>query len=129
MYFWGGKFHSVPQGLKVPIMTLANFITCWFCGSEKENMPPLQFIQPHDLNKKNGKVLISQWRKMIQFVKKAASKVEFMIPTNNNMSVKDTVDLYCAINPLFCYESLRVNHQRRYEGIFMENSIQYSTEK
>ena len=42
MYFWGGKFHSVPKGFEVPRMALANFIiTCWFCGSDKENMPPL----------------------------------------------------------------------------------------
>ena len=107
----------MPQGFEVPRMTLANFITCWFCGDERSNIPPLRFVQAHDLDKKNGKVLVSQWRKMMQVVKMAAAKVGYMIPPSNRMSVRDTVDLYGAIKPLFWYKSLKVNHNRRYEGI------------
>ena len=117
MYFWGGKFHSVPQGFEVPKMTLGSFITCWYCGCKRDNIPPLRFIQSHDLDKKNGKVLISQWRKMIQYVNKAAARVGYNMPRNRSMGVSDTVDLYGAIRPLFQYESLRINHKRRYDGI------------
>ena len=118
MYYWGGKFHCVPKGFEVPRMTLANFITCWFCGCERHRVPPLRFVQANDLGKKNGKVLISQWRRMIQVVKRAAAKVGFMLPRNSNLiTVRDTVNLYSAVKHLFRYESLKVNHKRRYEGI------------
>ena len=41
MYYWGGRFHSVPKGFEVPRKTLTNFITCWYCGDERESVLPL----------------------------------------------------------------------------------------
>ena len=44
-------------------------------------------MQAHDLHKRNGKVLISTWKRMMQEVRIAVEKVEFMIPSNNDMTV------------------------------------------
>ena len=113
----GGKFHSVLKGFEVPKMTLQNFITCWYCGNPKENVPPLRFIKSHDISKSSGKVLVSQWRKMMEYVRRGAIKVGYTIPSNDKIEVKDTVDLYAATKQLFRYKALRVNHKRRYEGL------------
>ena len=118
VYYWGWRFHSVPQGFQVPKMTLANLITCWYCGNERDGIPPLRFVQGHDLVQKNGKVLVCQWKKMITYVNIAARKIGFLMPSDpNKMRVCDTVDLYSAIKPCFKYKSIRCNHKRRHEGI------------
>ena len=100
-------------------MTLGLFITCWYCGDRRERIPPLRYIQGHDLpHIKHSKVLILQWRKMIIHVKRAAQVVGFRIPLNSNdVTEEHTVALYSAIKPLFRYKSLRVNFKRRFEGI------------
>ena len=54
----------------------------------------------------------------MQYVNKAAIRVGFAIPSNNNMSVSVTVDLYMAIKQLFLYTLLRINHKRWCEGNF-----------
>ena len=50
----------------------------------------------------------------MEYVKRAALKVGYTIPRNENMRVVDTVNLYAAVKPLFRYKS---NHKRRHEGI------------
>ena len=118
VYHWGGQLHNVPQNFKIPRMTLGSLISCWFCGDKREKLPPLRFVNSYDFpQKKNGKVLISQWRKMIIHVRRAADTVGFRIPSNSNLSASDCVSLYAAVKPLFRYTSLRTNHKRRYEGI------------
>lgn len=55
VYYWGGRFHSVPIGFKVPKITLASLITCWYCGNSRDDIPSLCFVQGHDLAQKNWK--------------------------------------------------------------------------
>ena len=118
VYYWGGKMHNVPEGFKIPRMTLGSLITCWFVGDKRDGIPPLRFVQCYDLvDKKNAKVIISQWRTLIKHVRRAADSVGFRIPENNNMTTADTVALYQAIQPLFRYKSLRVNHKQQYDAI------------
>ena len=118
VFYWGGRIHNIPEGFKVPKMTLGALITCWFCGDTRESIPPLRFVHTFDLVEiKSAKVLISQWRTMMKHVRRAADIVGFRIPRNNNMSTSDTVALYSAVKPLFKYKSLRLNHKCRYEGI------------
>ena len=120
IYHWGdGRLHNVPKDFEVPNMTLGAFITCWFCGDRRDKIPPLRYIEAYDLpKKKNAMVLVSQWRKMIMHVKRAAQVVGHRIPNDiNSMTESDTVALYSAVKPLFRYKSLRVNFKRRFEGI------------
>ena len=119
IFHWGGRLHNVPQDFVVPRMTLGGLITCWYCGDRRQRIPPLRFVQAYDLpDKKNGKVLVSQWRKMMMYVRKAAEVVGFQLPQDSSdMSESDTVALYSAVKPLFKYKSLRVNFKRRFEGI------------
>ena len=100
-------------------MTLGVLITVWYCGDRRQQIPPLRYIQAYDLlHKKNAKVLISQMRKMMMYVRKAAEVVGFSMPMNSNdMIESDTVALYSAVKNLFKYNSLRVNFKRRFEGI------------
>ena len=92
MYYWGGRLHNVPQGFKVPKMTLGSLITCWYCSDRRENIPPLIYVAPHDLpDRKNAKVLLFQWKKMITHVRRAAVVVGFRIPSNSNMNEGDTI--------------------------------------
>ena len=51
----GGIFHSVLEGFEVPKMTLANFITCWYCGNKRDKVPPLQFVKSYNLGIEMGK--------------------------------------------------------------------------
>ena len=118
VYYWGGRFHSVPEGFKMPKMTLASLITCWYCGNSRDDIPPLRFVQVHDPAQKNGKVLVCQWNKMMTYVKIVAKRVGFMMPSDTNkMSFCDTVDLYSAIKSFFKNKKIRCNHKRRHEGI------------
>ena len=49
VYYWGGKMHNVPEGFKIPRMTLGSLITCWFVGDKRDGIPPLRFVQCYDL--------------------------------------------------------------------------------
>ena len=119
IYHWGGRIHNVPENFEIPKMTLGALITVWFCGDRRQRIPPLKYIQGYDLpTRKNAKVVISQMRKMIMYVRKAAEVVGFSIPRDSNdMTEADTVALYAAVKELFKYKSLRVNFRRRFEGI------------
>ena len=117
MFYWGGRFHSVPEGFEVPKMTLANFITCWYCGNERDEVPPLRFVKSYDLGIKNGKVLVSQWKKMMEHVRQATRKVGYVIPGANRIRIADTVNLYAVVKGIFRYKGLRVNHKQRYEEL------------
>ena len=108
---------SLNVGLKIDrqkSIVTQTVVICWYCGNERESVLPLWFISSHDIEKGNGRVLVCQWRKMMEHVKWAAVKVGYTIPRDENMRVVDTMNLYAAVKPLFRYKS---NHKRRHEGI------------
>ena len=64
MYVWGGVFHNVSQGFKIPTISLQTLITYWFLGSKHPRVPPLRFIKAYNFtNKKHIGVKISQMKK------------------------------------------------------------------
>ena len=71
-------------------------------------------LQPRD---KNGKVVVSQWKKMMEHVRQATRKVGYVIPDANRTQIVDTVDLYASVKGFFRYKGLRVNHKWQYEGL------------
>ena len=119
IFHWRGKIHNVPKDFEVPMMTLGALITVWYCGDRRQRIPPLRYIQAYDLpHKRNAKVLISQMRKMMMYIRKAAEVIGFSMPMNSNdMMEEDSVSLYSAVKGLFKYNSLRVNFKRRFEEI------------
>ena len=70
MFLWGGLFHNVPRGFKLPTMNIQTLMTYWFVGSKHPRVPPLQYVKAYDfLSEKAMKVRLSQMKTMMKHEK------------------------------------------------------------
>jgi hypothetical protein len=115
MYTWGGRFHNVPENFVIPKMNLQTLIVYWYCGSQHPFVPPLKFAKSWDFqNVKFMKVYLSQMRRMIQEVCRAAVYVNFNLGSGVDSPAKAT-RLYEAVEHLFKFSG--GNNTRRFSAM------------
>jgi hypothetical protein len=112
MYIWGGRFHNIPENFVIPKMNLQTLIVYWFCGSQHPFVPPLRFAKSWDFkNVKFMKVYLSQMKRMIDEVCRAAGYVNFSLEGGVDSPAKAT-RLYEAVEHLFKFPAGRHNTRR-----------------
>ena len=95
-------------------MRLQTIITYWFLGGKHPRVPPLRFIKAYNFpNKKTIGVKISQMRKTIKHVIRAAELANFDV-LDGIGSVDKATRLYEAVKKYFIFLS---THQRRFTDL------------
>jgi hypothetical protein len=117
MYCWGGRLHNIPEHFIIPRMTLHTLIVYWYCGSVQPHCPPLQYVRAFDFPKKKSMAQrISQMKKIIMYVRKAAHEEGFYIRPSGITTTTQATQLYEAIKKKF--EHPAINERiRRHESI------------
>mmetsp|Transcript_14128 Transcript_14128/g.26499 ORF Transcript_14128/g.26499 Transcript_14128/m.26499 type:complete len:139 (-) Transcript_14128:145-561(-) len=107
MYYWGGRLHNTPENFVVPKMTLQTLIVYWYCGSQHPAIPPLKYARCWDFKNKNTmRVTLSQMKRMIQEVERAAGYVGFDFGASGRIdSPGIATKLYEQISHLFHFPS------------------------
>ena len=102
MYCWGGKLHNLPKNFILPVMTLQTLICNWYCGSTNPHCPPLKYAKAFDFpTKKNMKAVLSQMKRMMNAVTRAAERVSFHFGSEGINTTAKATRLYEAIHHLF----------------------------
>lgn len=120
MYCWGGMLHNVPENFVIPRMSLHTLIIYWYCGSTHPHCPPLHFARGYDFKKKSMPQRLSQMRRLIKFVRKAALKESFYIRAGGIQTTVQATQLYEATKHNF-------EHPGIYEKIRRHESISWKT--
>lgn len=116
MYCWGGMLHNVPENFIIPRMSLHTLIVYWYCGSIQPYCPPLQFAKGHDFIKKSMTQRLSQMRKLMKNVIRAAQKEQFYIRPGGIKTTIQATQLYEAVRKNFEYPAIN-ERIRRHECI------------
>ena len=120
-YYWGARFHPVPEGFLLPDMNLNTLITYWYVGSQHPQIAPLKQLKLYNfaLSKRNTmKATLSKMMKMMAGVERAAKHVGFDIGQKGELidSVERATMLYEKVLPCFMFPTSG-GHVRRYEEI------------
>lgn len=107
MYYWGGRFHNIPEHFIIPKMNLQTLIIYWYCGSRHPVVPPLKYAKSWDFrNSKTMKVCLCQMKRLMNEVTRAIGYVNFDLgPSGRIDSPEKATRLYESISYLFQFPS------------------------
>ena len=76
-YLWGGKFHPVPEGFRLPRPTVKAFFTLWHQGDQHQELVPLKQLDPsRDLQEKTDRVTFSKSKQLMESIESLSSVPE-----------------------------------------------------
>ncbi len=74
-YHWGGKFHPVPEGFLMPLVTVKQLWDMWLFGNATDRVSCLRYVKPSlDLDKKSCKVNFSKAKKIMKLLIELSEK-------------------------------------------------------
>jgi hypothetical protein len=113
----GGRLQNIPEHFIISRMTLHTLIVYWYCGSVQPHCLPLQHVRAFDFPKKKSMAQrISQMKKIITYVRKAAHEEGFYTRPSGITTTTQATQLYETIKKKF--EHPAINEQiRRHESI------------
>jgi hypothetical protein len=63
---WGGGLHVLPEGYKLPEVSVATGFRLWHLGNESEKLPPFRTFAPTDFSIKKERKAFSDWKYMMK---------------------------------------------------------------
>ncbi len=70
-FMWGGRFHMVPEGWKLPRPPLKHFYLLWHHGYDDDQIQPLKNLKKYDLSKPDW-VQVTRCRRVIHDIEETA---------------------------------------------------------
>eukprot|EP00644_Phytophthora_capsici_P009352 jgi/Phyca11/107300/e_gw1.13.352.1 len=64
-FFWGGRFHRVPQEFQLPDCSVATLWIMWQCGNATKKIPPLRMLDGLDMPNRNIQKRLSGIRNLM----------------------------------------------------------------
>ena len=116
--YLGGKIRLLPESFVFPTMPLPNLVRMWYCGDVLSNIPRYKMLRTCDVSHlKHGKCKLSQMKKLMGHVERAASIVNQPHLIRKDCTVEHVFVLYNAVKHLFLFDSIKVGKRRSYESI------------
>lgn len=68
-YYWGGRFHYVPEGFRLKTMSIKNIWDMWYVGDSSKELPPYRMIDPAlDFTSSAQKTLYSKAKRVVHLI-------------------------------------------------------------
>ena len=114
----GDKIRFLPEIFVIPTMPLPNLVSMWYCGGVLSNIPSYKMLRTCNVSHlKHGKCKLSQIKKLMGHVKRAARIINKTHCVHNDCTAEHKFSLYNTVKHLFLFDSIRVGKRRRYESI------------
>jgi hypothetical protein len=78
LFQWGGGFHFVPEGFKLPSKPIKNLWNTWFFGNLELKIRPYRFLRTSDLAGKSQRVLLSKLGSVIGWIEREGRKLKLV---------------------------------------------------
>ena len=103
-----GKIRLLPKDYQFPKMCVANMLVMWFCGDVSNSIPPYKMLKSSDVQHiKNGKMQLSQMKKLVDAVLRGArdvARVRGLI--KKQWTTRNVLDLYEGIKHLLQFPNM-----------------------
>jgi len=134
LFFWGGSFHTVPEGFYLPRMNLQTLILCWWVGMKyPRHIPPLRFVKKRDFGSRQKVVgnTLSQMKMMMDSVYHCGQQhgFDFGVKNINVRNPAGATALYNLVEPFYRFERLSLDRfaQLSWKTIFCQWSQHYGS--
>jgi len=105
-HVYGGAFHMLPEGWRVPSMTFVQFISMWLTGDKENGVPPLYKVTIHHLKEHatQPRRVRSDFQYIMSHVARIGTSRNVWYGYNNHeWTTGQTLILYEHIYHKFCY--------------------------
>ena len=116
-HVYGGAFHMLPQGWRVPSMTFVQMISMWLSGDKENGVPPL-----HKVNCYHWKGHATQYRRvssdmkyLMSHVKREATSKNVWWGDDHEWTTGQTLIMYENVFQRFCYPSKAGVRRQRFD--------------
>jgi len=82
---WGGQFHMVPEGWKLPTATLKEYWNLWHYGNVGSKIRPLRYLKQIDLVNKAQVVSLSKVRKFVEAIETKGVELKLLEAAGKNV--------------------------------------------
>ncbi len=89
-FLWGGRFHNVPSGFRLPACDINQAFRLWHLGNLHLKVRPYKHIESRDFPTKTLKNELVGWRKVMKMIDDI---VEKEAPEKYNANPKSEIDL------------------------------------
>ena len=115
-HVYGGAFHMLPQGWRIPLMTLLQFIMMWLTGDQENGVPPLRNVTVYHWRNHatQHRRVWSDMQFLMKHVERAAREKGVWKENSHEWTTQDTLKLYEDVDSKFKYPGTAGSRRNRF---------------
>lgn len=109
LFSWGGRLHPFPRDFKLPKGSVQQAWILWNCGDPQKGYPPLKTLHPSDLEQKNSKKRLCDFKYIMKLVEARAKELGLW---KSKLTVTEAVETFRACQDAVDVGEISDEHSR-----------------
>jgi hypothetical protein len=98
-FLWGGQFHNVPEGFRLPACDITQAHRLWHLGNSTLGVRPYKHIESRDFTTKTFKNELVEWRKVMKMIDQIAKEEAPDIYNANPKNEAELIPIISVASP------------------------------